>query len=201
MEYFPKKKEYDDNKIFDMIYKRFENEKKSNISALLRKKINQQKDFFMDYSFDNININFSNNDIEYINSKNNIFSIHTADDLAVYLYINNSCNKIFGFKQDYFIGKCLYSFLHKEDVDQLSKTHDYVLSGKNMNTKFRLISNFKNNSGNKYVEIKAYIKKVDNIIITYISTLKKQNVNNESIKVICSKNISKPRKKIEIINI
>jgi len=191
MEFIPKE-EYENKSIFDLIYKRSENDNKNfDKSYLLRKKINQQKDFFMNYSFDKININFSSNDIEYINTKRNIFSIHTADDLAVYLYITNSCDKILGFKQDYFIGKCLYSFLHTEDVDKLSKTHDDVLCGKNMNTKFRLVSNFKNNLDNKYVEFKAYIKKVDNIIITYMSQVKSQNVNNETIIVKYLKNYVK----------
>lgn len=145
----------------------------------VRKIINKCKEFFINYSFDNININFTEKDVDHINKKDDIFSIHSADNLAVYLYINSKCKDMLGFNQEFVIGKCLYSLLHKDDLDEISKTHDRVLCGKKMLANYRLITNFKNITGrNKYIKISSYIKKVDNIIITYIKPLKEPSVNS-----------------------
>lgn len=165
-------KELDNDNLKDLIKTDIEGIRKdSNLALELRKNINNSKDFFKNYSFDNLNIAFSPEDVEYISRKDNIFSIHSADNLAVYLYISKKCNKILGFDQGYFIGKCLYSLLHEDDVEKVSKTHDRVLAGKNILTNYRIMTSF-NNDGDNYIKLSSYIKKVDNIIVTYLKPIK-----------------------------
>lgn len=135
---------------------------KSNI----REVINKCSDYFINYSFDDIEIDIIS--IQKIDLTDNIFSIHTADELAVYVYVSDECNQILGYKQSFIIGKCLYSFLHNDDLENVVQINDSVSNGENLETSFRLRTNFKSSKGIQYQQLDTSIKKVDNLIVTYI---------------------------------
>lgn len=149
------------------------------IGWIIRKFICENKFFFMEYSFDNLKINFTSRDVIHINDKlNNIFSIHSADNLAIYLYINPKYKEMFGFDRNFMIGKCFYSFLHEKDAKMISEKHDMILSKNGLFlATYRLVK--KTNSQDiKYVKISSCIKKIDNIIVTYLKYPTKNTVVN-----------------------
>jgi hypothetical protein len=164
--------------IFKLMETEIDNLRKDeSVCYRFRQLINNSHKLFIKYSFNDIKVNFSSRDIIYINDKpDNIFSIHTADNLAVYLYISNKCKDILGFKRDFIIGKCLYSLLHQDDFNQISQKHDIVLKGNQIDASYRLITNQQCTNGkNQYIRFNATIKKVDNIIITYVNPKKKSS--------------------------
>jgi hypothetical protein len=127
-----------------------------------RKYICECKEYYIRYSFDHLKFNFTTKDIEYFNNLNNVLSIHSADNIAVFLYVDPNLSNRLGFNRDFIIGKSLYSFLHSHDIDYLSHLHDLVLQGNDEYSNIRLRT-----YTNNYINIESSIKKIDNIIISY----------------------------------
>ena len=142
----------------------------------IRRIINELKEYFLNNPFNKIVINstlFTLRDTEYFGlDSDSIYSIHTADNLAFFLYVNDEFKDIFGYKKKFIIGKCIYCLLHEDDFDQISSIHDKVLRGINVSTVYRLLTNFTENGGfKKYKRFSCCMRKIDNIIVTKMQLL------------------------------
>ena len=132
---------------------------KYNKPLIMRKMVNECK-VLINHSFDDMELKFSDRDLRYIN-KNNVFSIHSSDPLAVFLYVSKKSHSLLGYSQEQIIGKSFYSFIHHDDLEEISNVHDKVLKGECVKFNCRIVKD------EHEKRISAYLKKIDNIIITF----------------------------------